>query len=122
MGIFKQVIKDNNNKILDMVCEAIINIDKSLKDDLVPSDVSRTIPTIKFVDAVAVRCFIRNRKYVTLIINSVNNNLIMYKGKTKGDDEYWEASNHYKTMYGLGSLDDDKVMEEITKDINKLLN
>jgi hypothetical protein len=121
MGIFKQMIKDNNNKMLDIVCESIVNIDKSLKDDLVPSDVSRTIPTIKFVDAVAVRCFIRNTKYVTLIINSLNNNLIMYKGKTKGEDGYWEASNHYKTMYGLGSLDDNKVIEEITKDINKVL-
>lgn len=121
MGVFKQIIIDANNKILNTVCDSIIKINNDLKDELQSPEISRKIPTIKFVDAVALRCFLRDTKYLILIVNSTNNNLIMYKGKLKNNDSYWEAANHYKTIYGIDSLDDDKVMEEIAKNIDDLL-
>ena len=122
MGLIKQILEDNNNKLLNMICDSIIRVDKNLKDELQPPQISRNISMISFGDEAAVRCFLRDRKYIILVVNGLNNNLLMYKGIIKGDDGIWEATNHYKTIHNLVTLDDTKVLEEVTKDINNILS
>lgn len=122
MGLIKQLLEDNNTKLLNMICDSIIRVDKNLKDELQPPQISRNISMISFGDETAVRCFLRDRKYIILVINSLNSSLIMYKGIIKGSDGIWEATNHYKTIDNLVTLDDTKVLEEVTKDINNILS
>ena len=122
MGVIKQIVEDNNNKLLNMICDSIIRVDKNLKDELQPPQISRNISMISFGDEAAVRCFLRDRKYIILVVNSLNSSLIMYKGIIKGSDGIWEAINHYKTIDNLVTLDDTKVLEEVTKDINNILS
>lgn len=121
MGIIKLMLEDNNNKLLEMICSSITTRDEKLSEEIQPGQRSRTICTIKFGNEIAVRCFLRDKRYVALVLNSVTNNLVLYKGIVKEEGKYWESTNHYKTFYNLISLDDTEVLEDLIHAIDKML-